>query len=100
MPAKEDQIFFLRQFLGNLLIEGLSLRSHVKDAGTLSDTLTKRLVGITHRSRLHHHACSAAIWGIIHMAVLFFRVIPDIDRLNGKQAFSGCPSDDAGIQAV
>ena len=70
------------------------------DAGTLADTLTKRLVGITHRSRLHHHTGAAAIWGIIHVAMLFFRVIPDIDRLNGKQAFSGCPSDDAGIQAV
>ena len=85
MAAQEDQILLLRKLPGNVLVKHTPLGRHVENPGTLPQAGGQGLIGVKHRPRLHHHPGSPSVRGVVHMMMLIFRIIPDIDRIHPDQ---------------
>jgi len=100
VPAEQHQFFFFCQFFCHSLGKSRSLWRKIHDTRLLFHFFCDRLICLINRFCLHQHTCSASIWIIIHALMFVKRVIPDIDRLNGKQPVVYRSSDDTGTQSL
>ena len=78
MAAQKNKFFFLCKLLSHLLVEHLSLRSHINHPGLLLHLLLNMLISQIDRLRLHDHSGTAAVWIIVHFFMLVPRKIPDV----------------------
>ena len=100
MTAEEHQILLLREIFRNILIESLSLGSHVDHTRFLSDLLDKCLISAVDRLRLHDHPGAAAVRIVVHLSVALQRIIADIHRLKRYDPLRCRAAENAGLQTV
>ncbi len=99
MPAENNYVAVLfRKSLSGSLAKGFALGRHIYGVGLIVKVLGQALICLEYGLRLHNHALTAAVWVVVHTAVLVKGKVTYLNIVELKQALFLGSADYALVQ--